>query len=276
LLLGVSIIIPTRDRKDLLEPNITSLIRTLSDPFEIIIVDNGSKDIALLNYFDELRQDNRIRIMRLDVEFNFSKLCNYGASFAHFPFILLLNDDVEAISKGWLEAMITHFSKSTTAIVGARLIFPSGALQHCGIAANLIPGPGHPWLGVEPQYWHKNNAINIHGRVDAVTAACLLIKAELYKDIGGLDETDFAITLNDVDLCLKARKRGLDIIYEPLATLVHKEGQSRQSDNHNDQSLRLKTERKAFYQKYSKFTEQSCFYPLDLRRDTTKGLRWYS
>lgn len=264
----VSIIIPTKERADLLRACIDSLDMIESVRFELIIVDNGATRPEMVDYLAALAARPHTHVLRRAGPFNFSWLCNEGARLATAPVLVFLNDDIEALDGKWLGAMLGYLARDDVGVVGARLLYPSGALQHAGIAANLVPGPGHPWLGLPRAQWEANPFVAASGEVDAVTAACLTIRKDLFDALGGFDEDTFAVTVNDVDLCLRARERGLKVVYAAEATLIHKEGQSRRRDDRPEERERRDRELAAFYRRHETFARTSCFYPTWLRRDT--------
>ncbi|MFN3805985.1 glycosyltransferase family 2 protein [Asticcacaulis sp.] len=265
---AVSIIIPTKIRKDLLSRCLESLAQIEGVSYEVIVVDNGAFDPDMVEYLCRVNEEGIAKVHRLDIPFNFSTLCNYGTTKARYPLLLFLNDDIEALDGTWLRSMCRHAQKAGVGAVGARLLYPSMDLQHGGIATHLVPGPGHPWRNVSKDVWSNHPLLSTPGEVDAVTGACLLISRALFDKIGGFDETRFPVTLNDVDLCLRVRREGLSIIYDPGATLIHNEGQSRPDDEQPDQHERHATELKTFLQLYPEYSRKSVFYPDCLRRDT--------
>ncbi|ESQ78638.1 glycosyltransferase family 2 protein [Asticcacaulis sp. YBE204] len=265
---AVSIIIPTKTRYDLLRDCLDSLRRIKGVIFEAIIVDNGATHPDMLTLLDEAAKRPDVRVVRHDIPFNFSRLCNLGAAEAKHPLLLFLNDDIEALDGAWLRVMTGFAGREDVGVVGARLLYPSRDLQHGGVATHLVPGPGHPWRNAPESVWRTHPLLSVAGEVDAVTGACLMIRRDLFDRLGGFDETRFAITLNDVDLCLKARRAGLKVIYAPDATLLHKEGQSRGDDDAPAERERRARELKAFVEMYPDYARQSVFYPPHLRRDT--------
>ncbi|BEV11614.1 hypothetical protein ATDW_21100 [Asticcacaulis sp. DW145] len=264
----MSIIIPTKIRHDLLSECLRSLKQIDGVKYEIIIVDNGATDAEMLTLLKEQAREFKTRVIRHEIPFNFSTLCNLGATEAQYPLLLFLNDDIEALDGNWLKSMCSFVLREDVGVVGARLLYPSGDLQHGGIATHFLPGPGHPWRHLKEEAWREHPLLCTAGDVDAVTGACLLIRKTLFDHVGGFDETRFAITMNDVDLCLKTRRLGLRVIFDPGATLLHKEGQSRPDDEREDQQARHAAELRAFLELYPDFARQSVFYPVDLRRDT--------
>jgi GT2 family glycosyltransferase len=268
---GVSIIIPTKVHADLLRSCLLSLERLEGVRTELIIIDNGATSEEMLRLLDEIRTKPNATVRRLDIEFNFSRLCNAGARLAKHEFLLFLNDDIEAIDGAWLQEMLGFAIRSDVGVVGARLLYPSGLLQHAGIASNLVPGPGHPFRLASRDIWSKEPLLAEAGEVDAVTGACLLIGTPLFQRLGGFNETDFPISLNDVDLCLRVRELGMKVIYAPAATLIHKESQSRRLDDHPEERKRRQAELTAFYRRHHAQARDSCFYPFALRRDSDRA-----
>lgn len=269
---GVSIIIPTKTRLDLLSVCIESLKLITAIETELIIIDNGATDAAMLIYLQTLSLRKDVRIIRRDEPFNFSRLCNAGAVVARYELLLFLNDDIEALDSQWLSIMADYASRPGVGVVGARLLYADRTLQHAGIASNLVPGPGHPWRGVARDVWENHPLLTQPGEVDAVTGACLMIRRDVFERANGFDEAAFAVTLNDVDLCLRVRETGLRIIYVPEATLLHKESQSRKPDYDPSQQKRRQSELAAFLARHPKAARQSRYYPEALRRDTDAGL----
>lgn len=267
---AVSVIIPTKTHADLLQACVDSLDLS-SVTKELIIIDNGATRPDMIACLRDLSMRPSVRVLRHDAPFNFSELCNIGAQAARYPTLLFLNDDIEALDSGWLTAMLAYAARKDVGVVGARLLYPSGDLQHAGIATHLIPGPGHPWRSLPETRWRGHPIIDAPGEVDAVTAACLMIQRDLFQQVGGFDEEAFEVTLNDVDLCLKVRARGLKIMYVPQATLLHKEGQSREADDSATQTARRERELKAFYQRHDVHAHESLFCSANVRRDSDTG-----
>jgi len=265
----VSIIIPTKYRPELISACVASLDLD-PRPKDIIIIDNGSMDADMRLCLADLAQRPDTRVLRHDIPFNFSRLCNLGAAAARHDWLLFLNDDVEALDGSWLGAMLGYAAQPGMGVVGARLLYPSRDLQHGGIASHLVPGPGHPWRGLPQAQWRDHPVLSVAGETDAVTAACLMIGKALFDQVSGFDETHFAITLNDVDLCLKVRAAGLKIVYVPQATLLHKEGQSRRADDSPQEAARREAELKVYVQAWPEQADASQTYPY-LRRDTDRG-----
>jgi O-antigen biosynthesis protein len=229
----VSIIIPTRDRVELLRPCVQSLLeKTTYSRFEVIVVDNGSSESTALRYLASLSRDPRVRVLRHDEEFNYSRLSNCGVQRANADFVLLLNNDVSVIEPGWLQEMVSHGIQPEVGAVGARLLYPDDRVQQAGVilGAGLhgVAEVAHRGLARgDPGYFSR--AI-LAQELSVVGAACMLVRREVYLEVGGFDERDLKIAFNDIDFCLKLRARGYRIIYAPAAELYHHEHASRGSE----------------------------------------------
>ena len=222
----VSIIVPTRNRLDLLGPCIESLLAHTPYPhWELIVVDNGSDDPALLNYFASLRTalSGRIQILPHPGEFNFAAMNNRAAEIASGDYLLLLNDDTVCIHDDWLESLLVHAQRPDVGVVGARLLYPDSlTVQHAGVVLGMSGTAGHVFSGAlsHAEGGEQGRAL-LDQEYSAVTGACLMVRTQVFKDIGGLDAEAFAISYNDIDLCLKVRAKNLRVIYTPHATLLH-------------------------------------------------------
>jgi GT2 family glycosyltransferase len=226
----VSLIIPTRDRIDLLRPCIESLRRTAYSNFEILIVDNGSRQKRTLSYFSELSKDARVRVCTQPGPFNFAALNNATVRLAQGSVIGFINNDVEAIEPEWLSEMVRHAVRPEIGAVGALLLYPGGNVQHAGVIVGLqgLAGHGHRFFPAEHLGYMRR--LQTAQYVTAVTAACLLIEKRKFDEVGGFDEVSLPVALNDVDLCLKLHVAGYRNFYTPYAKLLHKESASRDWD----------------------------------------------
>jgi glycosyltransferase involved in cell wall biosynthesis len=214
----VSIVIPTRNGADLLTRCVEAVRRrTEYRNYEIVVVDNGSDDADALEAIDALAD----RVVRYPYRFNFARQMNLAAANASGDILLLLNNDVEMDDPGWLEAMVEHAQRPEVGAVGARLLFPGGRVQHEGVFVGYGGGAaGNIDFG---DYMRLGRMIR---NCTAVTAACLAIRPEVLRAIGGFDER-LRVAFNDVDLCLRIRQRGYRIVYTPYAELRHAESASR-------------------------------------------------
>jgi glycosyltransferase involved in cell wall biosynthesis len=219
----VSIIIPTKDSLEVLGPCISTLLgKTAYRNYEVIVVDNNSSKTETLEYFDTIqRSDPRVRVVKYPKPYNYSAITNMAARLAKGDYLVLLNNDTAVIKEDWLDRMLSLGQREDVGIVGVRLLHPDTTIQHAGVVVGMTGSADHSHIGAAagtPGYLGQN--LIVRG-VSAVTAACLLIEKSLYFSMGGLDEKDFAVLFNDVDLCLKVREKGLRVVYTPYAVLMH-------------------------------------------------------
>jgi O-antigen biosynthesis protein len=224
----VSVIVPTRDRADLLAKCLDSLVASSYGRLEIIVVDNGSVEEATKT----LLGSRDLKVVPDPGDFNFSRLINAGAAAAAGDYLLLLNNDVEAINDDWIEALLEHAQRPEVGIVGARLLYPNGTPQHEGVALG-IGGTfaGHiDWR----DYLGLSHAVR---NCSAVTAAAAITRRSVFAELKGFDES-FRVAYGDVDYCLRARERDYLVVYTPYAALYHHESASR-GDNHPPEDEKL-------------------------------------
>lgn len=265
----VSIIIPTRDQLPLLQRCVeTLLLKTRYANYELLIVDNDSSDpeaLAWLAQLDALGSD-KVRVLRYPHPFNYSRINNVAASHARGEYLVLLNNDTAIVHERWLDEMLNHALRPEVAIVGAKLLYPSYRLQHAGVRLGLDGPAGHPHLG-EPFFIQGYMQ---RGQVDqnmsAVTAACLMIRRSIYEEVGGLDETDFVVSYNDIDLCLKVATRGYLTVWTPHAVLIHEGNVSQNTVDTASQQAKKRRflgEQLAMYQKWlPRLADDQAFNPL--------------
>lgn len=227
----ISIIIPTRDGLDLLRPCIESILhRSGWQRFEILIIDNGSTDPATLAYLAAVgNQDNRIKVVRANIPFNWSKLNNIGVQEARGQVFIFLNNDTLVISEDWLEQLAGYALLPDVGVVGALLLFADGTIQHSGVVVGMGGWADHPYRGVLPVHLASPFISPVLTRnVLAVTGACLAISREKFEKLGRYDES-FIICGSDVELGLRAHREGLYNVLCAEARLYHLESKSRTS-----------------------------------------------
>lgn len=226
---SVSVIIPTRNRADLLRTCIAGLRATDYPNLEIIIADNDSDDPETLAYFATLAQQG-ITILHQPGPFNYSTINNNAVAIAQGEFICLMNNDIEILKPDWLAIMVTQAMRPEVGAVGAQLLYPDGRIQHAGVVIGVgnAAGHAHRFLRPEDEGYFRRHALPQY--VSAVTAACLVVSKDKFLAVGGLDDKNFAVAFNDVDLCLKLNQQGWQSFYEPRAVLVHHESISRGHD----------------------------------------------
>lgn len=238
----VSILIPTRDRLDLLRPCLESLERTVEGlDVEYVVIDNDSSDPETLEFLADVSARG-VRVGHVRGPFNFSRVINAGASIASGEFLLLINNDVEAKAAGWLEEMLGRASDPNVGAVGALLVWPSGVVQHGGVTVGLNFAAGHAFNERLDGDLGYADLLNVAHEGSAVTAACLLTRRRLFQDLGGFDGMRFPVNFNDVDYCLRLRALGYRIVMTPHAKLTHHESASRGRDLAPDASSRHKRE----------------------------------
>jgi GT2 family glycosyltransferase len=227
----VSLIIPTRDRAALLRLSVGSIrAKTTYPNYEIIVVDNGSREAETLALFDAWAADPVIRVLRDDRPFNYAALNNAAATKARGDLLGLVNNDVEVLEATWLEAMVSLALKPGVGCVGAKLLYPDGTLQHGGVVTGIAGVAGHRNKRARPTMRGRLDDLVSVNEVSAVTAACLLVRGSIYRAVGGLDEGAFAVAYNDVDFCLKVLAAGYRNLWTPFAVLNHHESVSRGHD----------------------------------------------
>jgi GT2 family glycosyltransferase len=234
----VSILIPTRDRADLLGMCLDTLLeRSTYSNYEVIIVDNGSVEEKTQQLFARLPKD-RVRILRDDSAFNFSALNNHAARVARGQYLCLMNNDIEILTPDWLEEMVSFAARPDIGCVGARLWYPDGRLQHGGVVLGIggIAGHAHKYLP-RGQNGYFGRAL-LHQSYSAVTAACLLLRREVFEQVGGLDEA-LVIAFNDVDFCLRVREAGYRNVWTPYAEMIHHESASRGEEDSPEKIARF-------------------------------------
>ncbi|MEX3954859.1 glycosyltransferase [Trinickia sp. EG282A] len=266
----VSIIIPTRDRVELLRQCIESVRSKSTYPnYEIIVVDNGSTEQPTLDYFSAVA-DEGVRILRDDSPFNFSVLNNRAVEHAAGEFICLLNNDIEVITPDWLEELVSLASQPGTGAVGARLWYPDEKLQHGGVVLGLGGVAGHIHHGSHRwQTGYFARAISTQN-LSAVTAACLVIRKTIYEEVGGLDE-ELAVAFNDVDFCIKVLRAGYRNAWTPFAELYHHESASRGSDMDPGKYQRFVGEVERMQARWPDLIARDPAYNPNLTLDSTRG-----
>jgi GT2 family glycosyltransferase len=221
----ISIIIPTRDKCHLLRKCIESITKgTDYANYEIIVLDNDSRDPVTLKYFREVSQT--ARIFHCPGPFNFSAINNRGATEAHGDFLLFLNNDTEVLRPDWIRALIEQAQRPEIGAVGAKLLFRDGRIQHAGVVLGVHGVAAHAFRLMRDEGDNRTSLAKVIRNCSAVTGACMMIRRSLFEQIGRFDE-GFPVDFNDVDLCLRLRERGYLIVYTPLALLRHHESATR-------------------------------------------------
>ena len=255
----VSIIIPTRDRGELLRQCLASIAdRTDYERREVLVIDNGTRDPATLRLLVE--PPPGVRVLRYPGPFNFSAINNFAVGQARGDHLLFLNNDVQVISREWLTAMVEHGARREVGAVGARLVYPGGTIQHAGLILGVPGTVGHAFRH-QPEDTESGAGLpHVIRNCTAVTGACLLLRREVFEEAGGFDE-QFRVDFNDVDLCLRIRALGYLVVYTPLARLYHYEGATRRR-------LRLSADERRFRSRWRQALEAGDpYYNVNLTRD---------
>lgn len=260
----VSIIIPTRNRHDLVRRCIDSLRDITEYPnYEILLMDNGSDDPESLNQWSRYSKSG-VRVIRVDGPFNFSAINNKGVEESKGDIVVLLNNDTEVIHSDWLALMVSHALRPGVGVVGAKLLYKNQKIQHSGIVLGLGGVAGHVHYGYPADSYGYFGHLKLTRAYSAVTAACFAVRRQNYLQFGGLDETDFGIAFNDVDFCLKLGFEGYRTVYAADVTLYHHESLSRGSDESEENRLRFLKEESCFKRKWTNVIENDPYYSPNL------------
>lgn len=293
----ISILIPNKDEKDTLKTCIDSIFEKSSyRNFEIIIIENNSVKTETFAYYQELEsyckrktngnvqelelsdegkkqmeedgttyfENGQIRVVEWKGEFNFSKINNYGASFAKGEYLLFLNNDMEVISEDWMERMVANCQREEVGITGAKLYYPDKTIQHAGVIIGLGGIAGHAFsrqLGIDPGYFARAVC---QQNFSAVTAACMMVSKADFIRVGGFDET-LAVAFNDIDLCLKVRHLcGKLVVFDPAVALTHYESKSRGAEDTPQKQKRFHQEIVRFAEKWEEDLKGDSYYNPNL------------
>lgn len=228
----VSILIPNKDHADDLRRCIESITdRSSYDNYEIIVIENNSETAQIEEYYDTLEKHPKVKVVRYEGDFNYSKINNFGAKSAQGEYLILLNNDTEVITRNWIEELLMYAQRDDVGAVGCMLYYPDYTIQHAGIVLGMGAHrtAGHSHYGMAKENLGYMGRLCYAQNVSAVTGACMMLRKSLFDSVGGLSE-DFAVALNDVDLCLKLREKGLLNVFTPFAELFHYESASRGTD----------------------------------------------
>jgi GT2 family glycosyltransferase len=267
----VSIIIPTRDRLDLVRTAVESILEKTDYPhFEILVVDNASVETRTLQWFGQISaQDSRVRILRDERAFNYSALNNAAVLNAKGTVLALVNNDVEVISPGWLGEMVSLAIRPDVGCVGAKLYYPDRRIQHAGVVVGVLGGAAHlhQHRGFDdPGYFQL---LKVRREVMAVTGACLVVRRKVFEEAGGLNEADLAVAFNDIDLCLKVHAAGYRNVWTHKAELVHFESASRGHENTPEKKQRFDREVDYMTRTWRFDVLQDPFYNPNFSRQST-------
>ena len=264
----ISLIIPTRDRAELLKTCISSILEhTLYRRFEIIVVDNDSREAVTHRLIESLRQEAQVRILRSPGEFNFSAINNLAAREARGTLLALINNDIEVIHGDWLDEMVGLAARPDIGCVGAKLLYPDGRIQHAGIAVGIMGLAGHVYRFFPGDTPGDMDQLCHTREVSAVTAACLVVRRSVFAEVGGMDEKELKVAFNDVDFCLKVRAAGYLNLWTPYAELIHHELASRGYETTPAKAERLAFEAQVLHRRWGEKVSADPYYSPNLTHD---------
>lgn len=248
----VSILIPNKDYADDLYKCITSICTKTTYPaWEIIIIENNSTEQKTFDYYEQVQNDNRIQVIQWENEFNYAAVNNWGAQYARGEHLLLLNNDVEVITPDWIEQMLMFSQRRDVGAVGCMLYYPDDTVQHAGVILGIGGVAGHAHKHFFRNDYGYMSRMTIAQNYSAVTAACMMIRRDVWDEMQGLDEA-FQVAFNDVDLCMRIRQAGYLIVWTPYAELYHYESKSRGYEDTPKKQKRFEGEVRRFQSRWAK------------------------
>jgi glycosyltransferase involved in cell wall biosynthesis len=261
----VSLIIPTRDKVELLSGCIRSIReKTTYGNYEIVVVDNGSVEPETLAYFEKLKKEKAARVLTYKKPFNYSAINNFAVKKAKGSIVGLINNDVEVISPDWLTEMVSWVVQPDVGCVGAKLYYADDTIQHAGVILGIGGVAGHShklFPRSSPGYFGR---LKLTQNLSAVTGACLVVRKEVYEEVGGLNGRDLTVAFNDVDFCLKVREAGYKNVWTPFAELYHLESKSRGEEDSPEKVNRFNNEVVYMIGKWDALLQNDPFYSLNL------------
>jgi GT2 family glycosyltransferase len=267
----VSLLIPTRDNRALLETCVRSILEKTRYPnYEIIILDNQSVEADTLRFFTDISAESaRVRVLAYDHPFNYSAINNFGVKHARGEYIGLINNDIEVISPDWLDEMIGHAHRPEVGCVGAKLYYDDLSIQHAGVILGIggVANHAHKFsTRTAPGYFARLLCVQ---NFSAVTGACLIVAKQLYQEVGGLNETNLPVAFNDIDFCLRVRQAGYKIVWTPYAELYHHESKSRGADDSPEKQARFQSETEYMKATWGDWLNNDPYYNPNLARNKT-------
>ena len=247
----VSILIPTYEHLEDLRACLDSLFeKTSYANFEIVLVENNSSSVEVFDYYEAVqREHGNIRVVRWSGEFNYAEINNFGAQYCTGDYLVLLNNDITVITPDWLQEMLMFAQRRDVGAVGAKLHYPDGTIQHAGVCLGMGGVAAHYFGGVDNANVGYMGRLIYAQNLSAVTAACMMIRREVWEEVGGFDD-EFAVAYNDVDLCMRIRKAGYLVVWTPYAELIHYESKSRGTDDTPKKKARFEQEQQLFLERW--------------------------
>ena len=255
----ISIMIPNKDHKKELKQCVDSILeRSSYKNFEILIIENNSTEKETFAYYQELENaHDNIRILKWEKKFNYSAINNFGAMHAKGEYLLLLNNDIEVKTEDWMEEMLSYCQREDIGVVGAKLLFPNEKIQHAGVIIGMGPSKtaGHLFYNFPGDQFVYAGRTQTTQDLSAVTAACMMVRKEIYQMVGGMDET-FEVAFNDIDFCLKVRQAGKLVVYQAYAELYHHESLTRGYETSRQNRKRFQEEVKLFKNRWKEILRE--------------------
>lgn len=267
----VSIVVPSKDHTDDLDKLLKSIEKSTYGNYEIVIVENNSEKEETFNYYDKITKENsKIRIVKFEIDyFNYSAIVNFGVKNSYGEYVLLLNNDIEFLTCDFIEEMLMYAQRPDVGICGVELFFPDRTIQHAGVTLGTRGLAGHRSREVKESSFTAYDYISNVQNLSAVTAACFMVRKQLYEDVLGFDEK-LAVAFNDVDFCMKIRDCGYLIVYNPFVEAYHYESKSRGQDTQTpEKQRRFAREYELFVKRWSNtISKGDPYYNKNLRLDT--------
>ncbi len=252
----VSIIIPNKDCAAELESCLSSIYAfSTYENFEVVIVENNSKEEETFKFYEKAKAAYpSLKVIRWEGEFNYSKINNLGFEHISGEYVILLNNDIEIITPEWIEQLLMLAQRRDVGAVGMKLYYPDGNIQHGGVVVGIRDVAGH----AHRDYKHDDHGyfgrLTYTQNFSAVTAAAMMVKASVYREVGGLEES-FAVAFNDVDLCLKIGRAGYRIVWTPYAEAYHYESKSRGYEDTPEKKARFEREKQLLHERWGEIFE---------------------
>ncbi|WP_175857772.1 glycosyltransferase family 2 protein [Burkholderia anthina] len=274
----VSLIIPTRNGLHLLRQCIKSIVgKTTYRNYEIVIIDNGSDEPETLDYLASLKNEPRFRVLRDDRPFNFAALCNSAVDVANGEIVGLINNDIEVISPEWLTEMVSIALQSGVGAVGAKLLYPNDTVQHAGVVLGLGGVAGHVHKHIPRGSFGYFGRASLISAFSAVTAACMIVRKSVYREVAGMNERDLSVAFNDIDFCIRLREAGYRHVWTPYAELYHHESATRGYEDDPVKQARFEREVEYMQRNWGALLGADPFYSPNLTlNDEDFGLAWPS
>lgn len=249
----VSILIPTYEHIDDLKRCLLSIHeRTSYEDYEILVIENNSKKKETFDFYKEIDGKDHIRVLYYKGNFNYARINNWAAKQAKGKYLVLINNDIEIITDNWLEEMLSYAERPDVGIVGAKLYYPDGTIQHAGIIIGHGGVAGHAFCKMPRYYYGYQGRAILSQNLSAVTAALLMVRKEVFDEVNGFDER-YCVAFNDVDFCLRVREKKYLIVYDAFMEAYHYESKSRGAEDTPEKKARFQRECDLFYSRWGRY-----------------------